>query len=526
VRRIQLQWSALLVVVAMSLTTNAIFANRAFASIASQRYYAKGLVPFDAGEWERAYVSFTNATRSDSGDALAHYYRGVTGARLGFIQESIADLEKALEVKPDLQIAVLDLGVLYLEAGEYERAESWLQRAKEIPQNRFQASLFLGIANFRRGDDVAAQKHLRDAAKNPRLRPTANYYEGLVLLRQGKAKAAQGLLDDAERSMPGTELATAVAEYKTSEVPMAYAGNDEKAWSVYGELGFAYDSNVSLSPNSSRIRKSRNNAVPRIRPDYRDASVGRTQLGVGARYRFLDNEIASGAIGYELYQDFNFNNSDFNVSSHRIRLDLNSNADRWYQVGLSAYYNYYGLDFSSFFHEGTVVPWAVFYEGDVTATQVYYRFRGRDYTRQPFQPFRDALNNAVGVRQLFLLGAVGRTLSVGYQWSDNDPLSRDGTDFAYQTHQFDVEVKAPVRDWFDASLGYAVLIEDYEHPNSRTGFTFRRHDAEHQIVIRAERPLTQQLTASLDYYGILNHSNLDEFDYDRNIISANVRMRF
>ncbi len=517
--RIQRQIAVLLLA-----TATALASQPALSSTTSQRYYTKGLVPFHAGELERAYTSFTNATRADPNDAVAFYYRGVTGARLGFQQEAIADLEHALEIRPDLAPAVLDLGVLYLEAGEYERAETWLERAYDIPENRFQAALFLGVANYRRGDDTSAQKYLRDAAKNPRLRATANYYEGLALLRQGQGKPATQLLDSSAANLPDTAMAAAVSEFRSGDVPLTLADDDTKPWSIQGGLGFGFDSNVALAPNDSAVKNSRNSAG--INPDYRDTEVGRVQLELNASYRFLDTDIASGTATYELYQDFNFNNSDFDLSSHRIRLDFTTPSDRWYQFGVTGWYNYYAMDFSSFFHEGTATPWVVFYEGDVTATQVYYRFRGRDYVGSPFNPWRDSVNNAVGLRQYFLLGAIGRSLSVGYQWSDNDPLSKDGTDFAYYTNQFDIQLEASVRDWFDTSLGYALLLDDYKHPNSRTGFVYRRHDADHQIVIHIERPLTRHLTASLDYFGIINDSNLEEFDYDRSIITANVRMHF
>jgi hypothetical protein len=241
----------------------------------------------------------------------------------------------------------------------------------------------------------------------------------------------------------------------------------------------------------------------------------------------LDTAMFVGTLGYELYQGVNFNNTEFDISSHRLRADFSTRAESWYQFGVSAYYNYYGRNYKSFYHEGTLVPWVAFYEGDAMATQVYYRLRGQlDYTRRPFNPWRDAINNAIGVRQNFLLGAVDRVLSVGYQWSDNDPLSRDGTDFAYMTHQFDIELAAAVRDWFDTRLGYAVLIDDAEHPNSRTAFAYGRNDAEHQIVIRVERPITENFIAALDYFGVVNNSNLEEFEYDRSIVSAGVSMHF
>ncbi len=539
-RRIRVQIPAALLIALGSVLT-AVLPPAASANTRSQQHYAKGLIPFQAGQWESAYASFSNAAKADPDDAVARYYRGITGAHLGFVQESINDLELALQTRPDLHEAVLDLGVLYLEAGEYERAESWLKRAHDIPETRFRAALFLGVVNYRRGDDVAAQASLTEAAKDPRLRPVANYYEALSLLRQGKTAPAQSLMAKTELAMPGTPVAAAIKEFDGTAVRGVHPEDDDKPWSVYGAAGFAYDSNVKLAPDSRSIRNSRSQPGARD-GGYRNRSDGRFQIALGGRYRVLDTSMFVGSVGYDLYQSTHFSNTEFDISSHRLRVDTSSRADRWYQFGLSGFYNYYARNYQSFFHEGTVVPWAAFYQGDVAATQVYYRFRARDYTRSPFERDgdpaglvpgrvyvrvpRDAVNNAIGLRQLFLLGAVDRVLSVGYQWSDNDPLSKDGTDFAFQTHQFDIEIEAAVRDWFRTSLGYAVLIDDFEHPNSRNNFVHGRNDAEHQIVIHVERPLTQYLTAAVDYFGILNSSNLDPFEYDRNIVSAGVRMQF
>lgn len=551
-RRTRLLFPAFLAALALSVT-GAVVPDHAAADTRSQQHYAKGLVPFQAGQWESAYASFTNAAKADPRDAVARYYRGITGARLGFVQEAINDLEMALQIRPDMQEAVLDLGVLYLDAGEYARAEEWLKRAYDLPDSRFRAAFFLGVTAFRRGDDASALEHFATAAKDPRLRGVANYYEGLTLLRQGKTTPARSAFAKSELAMPGTPLAAAVKEFDATAMPRRAARpGEDRPWSVYGQAGFAYDSNVKLVPSSSSFKNSER-TVPGggVSKDFRGEADGRFQIGAGGRYRFLDADMVTGSVAYDLYQGVHFSNTEYDLSSHRVTVDVATRPDRWYQAGFSTFYNYYGMNYRSFFHEGTMVPWLAFYQGDATATQVYYRLRGRDFTRSPFERSsmpsptdpsmevpattpnggfllvpRDSIGNAIGARQLFLLGAVDRVLSVGYQWSDDDPLSRDGTDFAFSTHQLDLEFEAAVRDWFLARLGYAMLIHDYEHPNSRTSFVYGRNDFEQQLVIHLERPLTDYLTAAVDYYGIFNNSNLDPFEYRRNILSAGVRMQF
>jgi Flp pilus assembly protein TadD len=97
VRRIRVQLPATLVIATLLLMPHL-----AEANTRSQQHYAKGLIPFQAGQWQSAYASFTNATKRRPHDAVARYYRGIAGATSAFVQESIADLEAALQIRPDL----------------------------------------------------------------------------------------------------------------------------------------------------------------------------------------------------------------------------------------------------------------------------------------------------------------------------------------------------------------------------------------------------------------------------------------
>jgi hypothetical protein len=62
--------------------------------------------------------------------------------------------------------------------------------------------------------------------------------------------------------------------------------------------------------------------------------------------------------------------------------------------------------------------------------------------------------------------------------------------------------------------------------NSRNVSGFVRRDAQHQFVIRFERPVAAHVIANLTYLGTINVSNTDEFSYDRNIVSVGVGIQF
>ena len=522
-------------------------ASSASASPRSQLLYAKALVPFHAQRWEEARRLLDEAAAADPNDALVSYYRGLTSARLGFPAPAIKDIEHALVLRPDLQPALLDLGILYFETGQYQQAQDWLQRAYKQPANRFSAAFFLGLTKLRTGDPKGAQPLLAEAAKDPALRQSALYYQGIAALRAGDPKGAQALFEQVQAGPSNTETAQIARQYVASPAPVAAAAAESgKPWSVYADGGFGYDSNVTLTPDNVTIAPGQklvdcytvvNGRCQKL--DTTGEQDGFFAVKFGGKYRLFAFDLGEGSIGYDFYQSVHFQTPSFDLQNHELHLDLASTRQGLFQFGVSGFYDYYLLDYAQFYQQGRGVPWVTVFEGNVAATQAYYQIIGQDFLgkenstnppgyslRDPFNPFRDAVNNAVGVRQFFLLGAADRFMSIGYQWDNNDPFSTDGTDFAYYDNLFDVRADFGILDWVHGTVGYLFDLQDYKHQNSRTDFSKRRHDGQNQIVIQFSRDFLTFLSADLSYFGIFNSSNIPDFQYDRNIVQASVRVHF
>jgi len=249
-------------------------------------------------------------------------------------------------------------------------------------------------------------------------------------------------------------------------------------------------------------------------------------IALGGKYRLFATDFGQGTLGYDFYQSVHFETSSFDLQNQELHLDLVSTPMHQFQFGVSGFYDFYMLNYQSFYNQGRGVPWVTYFEGQAAATQVYYQFVSQDYSRGPFSPFRDAYNNAVGARQFFLLGAPDRFMSLGYQWDYNDPLSMDGTDFAYHDNFIDLRFDFGILDWARGTIGYAVDLQEYRYVNSRTDFAIRRHDFDNQIVVRFVHDLTSYLSADLSYFGVINNSNIPDFQYSRNIVEAGLRVHF
>ena len=81
-------------------------------------------------------------------------------------------------------------------------------------------------------------------------------------------------------------------------------------------------------------------------------------------------------------------------------------------------------------------------------------------------------------------------------------------------------------DYAHGQIGYLFDLQNYRYPNSRVDYSKRRHDGQNQVVVHLSHSFTEMISADLAYLGVFNHSNIDDFEYDRNIIQANVWLQF
>ena len=491
----------------------------AIANTRSQQLDAKGLVPFQAQRWQEALTIFNDALAADPDDAVAAYYRGLTEARLGDRANAIKDLERALSLDPSIKPALLDLGILYFETGQYPAAQQWLERAYQQPDTRFSAALYLGVTRLRLGDPAGAIPYLREAQKDPALRHTGQYYEAVALLRDGQQSEGAALLQQVQAGPAEAQTTQIAKQFVTGGGPSTTViATEEKPWSVHANAGFGYDGNNGLVPSSSAAQ---------VGLDTSGEMDGFFRVGAGASYTLADNDVGSAEMGYNFYNSVHFQTPRFDLQSHRLNLTLLTPIHNdFVQAGVAGIYDFYLLDYQSFYQAGRGTPFVNVYEGQIGATQAFYTFGGQDFFRGPFNPFRDSFINRVGLRQLFLLGAIDRYLSLGYTWDDYDPLSKNGTDFNYMDNMFDAALDFGILDYAHGTIGYLADIQNYRYPNSRVDYSKRRHDFQNQVVVNLSHEFTQMISVDLAYLGVFNHSNIDDFQYDRSIIQANVWLQF
>jgi Tfp pilus assembly protein PilF len=487
--------------------------------------YSRGLVEFHANRFDRALELFREAVVANPHDAYARYYVGVTRGRLGDYEGAVEDLRAALVDNPALNEAALELGAALVELGRYEEALGPLQQAQGDARVTGQASLFLGLAQLRLGRDEEARVNFdRAAAADPELRVSGRYYQGVAAYRAGRLHEAEGHFEAVIADRPGSEMGREAERFL-----LAVRTNRVQSYDLFGSVGFEYDSNVPLVTQDKNIA-----AV------VGDQADGRATLSAGGRYAPVRTETFTFSLGYDFFQSLHFDLDNFDLQNHRAGAQV-----AWrlgdFRLGLLGRYDYYLISrhFDSFLQEATAFPW-VGYVFSGGRTEVFYRMRYRDFLDHDFD-VRDAFNHAPGIRQVIEVVDPDRYVFFGYRYDREDPtrsgqVSTGGGQtvnpnaFAYNGQEADAGVSWAFPADIVGEFSYAYRNERYdnasEQPSNAVIFKERRRDNVHHFTVVAAKDLMQHLRLRLAYFGTINDSNQNEFQYDRHIGSVALEVRF
>jgi tetratricopeptide (TPR) repeat protein len=184
-------------------------------------YQADGIKALDAKQYETALDLFRRAIAQDPKDYGAHFHLALTYSLLRNDAAAVPEYKAALEIKPDLYEAELNLGISLLRMKDASAA-GYLKAATEQKPKEFRPALLYAQALLDAGRFADAEPVFTAAlALNPESAPAE---EGL-----GQAMERAGRLKDAEPHL--RKAATFDASYKSGllELAQLYEKNKQPA---------------------------------------------------------------------------------------------------------------------------------------------------------------------------------------------------------------------------------------------------------------------------------------------------------
>jgi tetratricopeptide (TPR) repeat protein len=494
-------------------------------------YVAQAILDFDDKRYEEALRNLQEALKREPDHVEALYYTGVVYMAQRRPADAVPYLRRAAQKSPTDPSIGFQLGLALFAQQQYDEAEPVLERVFKADPTLDGLGYYVGFVRYRKQDYRGALSAFRAGrTTDPQLQQLTRFYTGLALAQLGLPAQASAEVEQALRLAPGSALTGPAERLRDTIRAAAERG---RRFSAEARVGFLYDDNVIVRPDPN----SREPLVGLLR-DTRHDSSGEL-FGLQLSYIWWQTESWESSIGYSFFGTYNNDLPSFNIMDHLATASLTYKtavADMPTQIGLQYAWDLLYLDDDEFLRRHTATLSGLLVESDRHLTQGFFRYQNKEFFELRPQPvpdeFRDADNYTVGILHMLRFAQDRHLVRGGYQFDVEDAQGRN---YSYRGHRFLVGVQYTL-PWYGIRLYYDfdLHLRDYLHKNSvlptYAPGTRSRYDEEFNNTVRADLPFAgptlwgsaTRMTLSASYQNTIANSNIELFDYTRNVYSLSL----
>jgi tetratricopeptide (TPR) repeat protein len=485
----------------------------------------RGILAYDDKQYPEALGAFQEALRIDPENVNALYYQGLTQAGLQQLPAAQASLERARELAPADQDVLFQLAVVLFGQQQFDRAEPLFRQVVAAQPKRQNVGYYLGVIEYRRQNYREALRLLQgNVPSDDSFAQLSSFYAGLSLSALGFQGAARAEIEEAIRRQPVSPLTGAAERFRDV---LGAAAKSERKYRLEAKLGFFYDDNVSANPS---IANDPAVALAR-RQDHR--STG--ELGY-IRFEYQPLRLPDWELGLNASVLGNVNNdvSGYNVGTYGLGSSLTYKSTLWgrqaiWNLGLS--YDYVTLDYASYTNRYTIGPALTYVWGQEHVTQPVIRFQAKDYMGQELTTTadnRDSLNYMAGFTHFLLFGGGRHYLKAGYQF---DYESAKGANWSYFGNRFLAGLQYMLPWWdlrykLDGDLHLRGYTSLHNYLPLATAPALHRWDRDLNVQTSLSKDFANNITVGLEYLYNRAFSNLEVYDYSRNVVTLSVAWKY
>lgn len=484
---------------------------------------SKGIHALNMGRYEEALSAFQEALSVKPQDIKATYHLGVAQRSMGRYEAADETLKAVAARDPSFQPVHFDLGTVAYHLGHYDEAlkELLLSESSGSQTDTRQAmtQYYLGLTfhkleRFRE----AAPRFLRTAALSPGLAVNARYFAGVAFYRQGILDEAKDAFDEVIQTAPGSSLVSSSRRFLEG---IERARPQTKRWAIAASLGAQYDSNVLLWPEDAPLPEEVSDET-----DLRWVGTVQGSLKIVEAARW------DGTARYSFYESRHQDLDRFDVQNHDLGLILvHRPSPRPYRFEFSYHVSDAWVDQENYLQTQMAGATVDISKNQVYLMQVEYRYQNKNFLRSdafPGNEDRTGINHAVGFHHTYFFSKQNGNLHGGYTY---DQESTRGEDWDYQGYRLNLGLLLPssvIGGWMQPVLESEVGTRLYKNPNSLSDKTplEEREDRIQVHALTLSRSFTSWLSGSVQYLYNINASNIEVYDYDRQITSVSVTAAF
>ncbi len=485
-------------------------------------HVAQAVVDIDDRRYEDAIRSLQRALQIEPDHLEALYYMGVAHMALRRPADGVPFLERARARASGDSAVAFQLGLAYFALERYDQAEPLLEEVFRRQPELEGLGYYVGFVRHRKKDYRGALRAFRASrSTDPEIQQLTRAYTGLALAALGLPAQAAAEVEQALRLAPASRLTGPVERLRDAVVSER---GRARRFSAEVRVGVFYDDNVRVLPDGSATDP----LVAAIRdqsgkpPD----SVGEI-FGARAEYAWLRTPEWESSLGYSFFLSYYNDLPSFNVTDHLATATLIHKAALGTmpaQAGLQYAFNLIFLDDDEFVRRSTVTAYGSLAESDRHLTQLLGRYQHKAFNEPlpvPPEESRDGENWMIGAQHFLRFAEDRHFVKVGYQLDYEDT---EGSNYEYRGQRILAGAQATL-PWYPIRLKYDfdMHLREYLYANtllpSGNPGQQRRRDEELNHIVRVEVPMGGSFTLAAEWLYTLNGSNLNVFEYTRNVVS-------
>ncbi|MCK4905215.1 tetratricopeptide repeat protein [bacterium] len=464
-----------------------------------------GILSLKVGDCEDALEKFQKVLGVDPVNADAYYYLGTTYSQMEDFYKAVSYYQKALILNPQLTKIHFSLGVAYYQLKQYVNALESLSQAEQYsPEDAmvyyYQGSTYYSMKKYYKA--VAPFRKVREL--DPALTVLSYYWQGVSLFKQSLYNEAQFNLYQVKRLSSDSQLG------KSSDEFLRAIEKRTKPLNLNASVGVEYDDNVTLQSGDEDAST------------ISDKEDERAVVNLKLAHRTF---VEPGEIGisYSFYQSMHHDLTEYNVQGHTGSLYFASNL-RPFQPSIQYNYDHYLVDNVQYLDKHTITPSLNISVASPHMTQVYLQYEKLNYliSVDEDESNRSGSANAVGLSQYFSIIDGKGYIKLSGEYKNNDA---QGDDWDYSESKVRLSVYAPTPiDKMNIEIGGEQSNSNFLHEDS--SFEQTRKDTTLSGWIEFIYKLNDNWSVALNYKHTNNSSNIDFYEYKRNITSLFLSCKF
>ncbi len=469
----------------------------------------QGIKDYKAENYEEALITFQKARKQDPQSSIAAYYLGITYKQLQNYKEATIHLADALNLKPGVKDARLDLAEAYYQLGLNEESLKQLNFAEEQQVKPGQTAFLRGLVLVKLDKNKDAVDAFKKAKEmDASMTQAANFQIGIALVRQGNADEAGKMFKEIIVADPNSDMAGFANQYIEA---LTRKAEEVKPLKLTLGLSWQYDDNVISKPSDQSAAAGISGEhdtryVGTLRAEYAPRFSG--PLGIKAQY----------SVYYSDYQKL----GSYDVMSQTIAIIPGyTMPDSMLNLLLS--YNYTWLDDDEYLRTGTASPTYTFMFGQGQMAQLSLRWQGKEFLKPPFtrNEDRDSQDFAASMGWFYFFAGNRGFVNAKYEINKEDA---EGINWGYVGNKGDLNIAMPLNDALKLNLSGQAYYQQYDHSN--TNFLKKRRDITYTGSAMLAYEFLRNWEMQFQYAYTRGDSNIAIYDYHKNVSSVGVEVRF